>query len=48
MHFPKLSWAVLLVAWTAWTSADFTLYKPYNADALIAGLALSETCLEAL
>ncbi|RYP41199.1 hypothetical protein DL767_001203 [Monosporascus sp. MG133] len=48
MPFPKLSWVVLLVAWTAWTSADFTLYKAYNADALIAGLALSDTCLQAL
>ena len=44
----KLSWAVLLVAWIAWTSADFTLYKVYNAEALVAGLALSETCLQAL
>ncbi|GKT43585.1 lysM domain-containing protein [Colletotrichum spaethianum] len=48
MSFPKLSWAVLLVVWTACTSADFTVYKAYNADALVAGLALGETCLQAL
>lgn len=29
-------------------AADFVLYNNYDADALIAGLALSSPCLEAL
>ncbi|KAJ5797052.1 uncharacterized protein N7518_005592 [Penicillium psychrosexuale] len=39
---------VLLTAWTTWAAADFALYKNYDADALIAGLSLSSTCLAAL
>ncbi|OBT40136.1 hypothetical protein VE00_09960 [Pseudogymnoascus sp. WSF 3629] len=39
---------VLLAAWTTWVAADFALYKNYDADALIAGLSLSSTCLAAL
>ncbi|TEY84112.1 hypothetical protein BOTCAL_0021g00350 [Botryotinia calthae] len=40
--------AILLVAWATWVAADFELYKFYNEEALIAGLALSSTCLAAL
>ena len=41
---------ILLVAWAGATlvAADFALYKLYNEEALIAGLALSSTCLAAL
>ncbi|KAK5654287.1 hypothetical protein OQA88_7464 [Cercophora sp. LCS_1] len=39
---------VLLLAWTVWVGADFALYRVYDAEALIAGLALSSTCLAAL
>ncbi|KAK3366796.1 agglutinin isolectin 1 [Lasiosphaeria ovina] len=48
MRFFNLTWATLLAAWVARTSADFTLYKHYDADALVAGLALSGTFLAAL
>ncbi|KAK4033107.1 LysM domain-protein [Parachaetomium inaequale] len=40
--------AILLGVWANCVAADFELYKFYNADALIAGLALSGTCLAAL
>ena len=39
---------LLLVAWATHVAADFQLYKLYSQDALIAGLALSDKCLEAL
>lgn len=39
---------ILLVVWATWAAADFELYKFYSEDALIAGLALSSTCLAAL
>lgn len=39
---------VLLTVWTTWVAADFALYENYDEDALIAGLALSSTCLAAL
>jgi hypothetical protein len=39
---------LLLVAWATRVAADFQLYKLYSQDALIAGLALSDKCLEAL
>ncbi|KDN72120.1 hypothetical protein CSUB01_11859 [Colletotrichum sublineola] len=48
MGFSVLTWAGLLGIWGMGTSADFTLYKYYDAEALVAGLALSGTCLEAL
>ncbi|KAK2007838.1 agglutinin isolectin 1 [Colletotrichum eremochloae] len=48
MGFSVLTWAALLGIWGTGTSADFTLYKHYDAEALVAGLALSGTCLEAL
>ncbi|CAI7594905.1 unnamed protein product [Penicillium glandicola] len=39
---------VLLTAWTTSVAADFALYENYDADALIAALSLSSTCLAAL
>lgn len=39
---------VLLTTWTTFVAADFALYTNYDADALIAGLSLSSTCLAAL
>ena len=41
-------YAILLVAWATCVAADFELYKFYDEDTLIAGLALSSTCLAAL
>lgn len=50
MHFfsVSLSTAILLAAWTTRAAANFVLYGNYDADALIAGLALSGPCLAAL
>lgn len=39
---------VLLTAWITSVTADFALYENYDADALIAALSLSSTCLTAL
>lgn len=48
MGFFSQPCVILIAAWVAGTAADFTLYKHYDADALVAGLALSGTCLAAL
>lgn len=42
------SFAIVLAVFRASTVADFQLYSLYDEDALIAGLALSSTCLSAL
>jgi hypothetical protein len=39
---------LLLVTWTTLVAADFELYRFYDAESLIAGLALSSSCLAAL
>lgn len=39
---------LLLAAWATGVAADFQLYKFYSQEALIAGLALSDKCLDAL
>lgn len=39
---------VLLVVWAACAKADFEIYRFYDEDALVAGIALSRECLAAL
>ncbi|KAL2873550.1 hypothetical protein SGCOL_011262 [Colletotrichum sp. CLE4] len=46
--FFKPSALLFLAVWIGRVVADFELYKLYNEDSLIAGLALSSSCLAAL
>ncbi|GAW27181.1 putative carbohydrate-binding module family 18 protein [Rosellinia necatrix] len=41
-------YSILLATWASRAAANFEIYRYYDEDALVAGLALSRTCLRAL